>query len=383
MTNKPSAFLIMPFGEEFDPVYTEFIKPLLEEVGFSVERADDIESQQNILRDIVEKIATSDLIVADLTSANPNVFYELGLAHAFKKPVILMTQSLEEVPFDLKSYPLLEYNTHFAHIGTAKEKLNSKARGFLEERIRFGSPVTDFYSGRVEPIQDTDRGGSNTVGKEDQGSTDNTVNDLHGRGNSPIQGVETDGANTTSADDRGLLDHQIALTDGYTRIAEIIKGVTGEMQYLTTDMEKTTDEFRQISANPNPSSPSALRRGSRQLAERIAKFNSLLKEANAEYTSIAEDTEDSLEFVLSFQLGQSQVSNARIEEQIASLRTLESGATKARNSYLELAEKMDGLPRLERRLNREVTRASDEVRVMAGNLDRTIASISRALKRYT
>ena len=55
MTNKLSAFLIMPFDEEFDAVYTGFIKPVLEGTGFSVDRADDIESQQNILRDVLEK----------------------------------------------------------------------------------------------------------------------------------------------------------------------------------------------------------------------------------------------------------------------------------------------------------------------------------------
>ena len=59
-----------------------------------------------------------------------NVFYELGLAHALKKPVILITQSISDVPFDLKSYRLLEYSTHFGRIEIAKERLNHYADGF-------------------------------------------------------------------------------------------------------------------------------------------------------------------------------------------------------------------------------------------------------------
>ena len=100
MEYKPLAFVIMPFEDQFTTVFSHFIKPILEELGFNVERADDIENQRNILRDIVENIHNSALIIADLTTANANVFYELGLAHALRKPVILMTQSIEEVPFD-------------------------------------------------------------------------------------------------------------------------------------------------------------------------------------------------------------------------------------------------------------------------------------------
>ena len=92
----------MPFDKEFEGVYLGFIKPVLTDAGFAVDRADDIESQQNILRDIIEKIDQSNLVIADLTGDNPNVFYELGLAHALRKPVILITQRVADVPFRLE-----------------------------------------------------------------------------------------------------------------------------------------------------------------------------------------------------------------------------------------------------------------------------------------
>ena len=56
MSNKPSAFVIMPLDEALKPVYELLIRPILEEEGFDVERADDIESQQNILKDILNKV---------------------------------------------------------------------------------------------------------------------------------------------------------------------------------------------------------------------------------------------------------------------------------------------------------------------------------------
>ena len=95
-------------------------------------RAKEIEGQNNILRDVIEGIARSDLIIADLTDANANVFYELGIAHTLGRPVILVTQSVKDLPFDLKSYRALEYDAIFPCIEEAKKRLSQLAMGFLE-----------------------------------------------------------------------------------------------------------------------------------------------------------------------------------------------------------------------------------------------------------
>ena len=352
MSDKRSAFVIMPFDEEFEAVYTDFIKNVLEGAGLNVDRADDIESQQNILRDIVEQIDKSDLIIADLTGVNPNVFYELGIAHAFRKPVILLTQSIDEVPFDLKSYRLLEYSTHFARIDESKEQLARYAKGFLGGEIQFGSPVTDFHQGGIPSGQ----------------------------------AIESTQADELDEDDLGYLDHVIALNEGYSRIAEIVSGVTDDQQVLTRHMETTSKELNRIAANPNASTPTAARNVSRRLAKRMAHFNSQLKKANAEYASVAQGTEDSLEFLVSFQLEHSQATESSSDEQMASLlnilQDLKAKAVGARDAYLGMEETMAQLPRVERHLNRDVTQGRREILAMAGNFDKTIASISRVLRNY-
>lgn len=338
----------MPFDEEFTPIYAHFIKPVLEKVGFSVERADDIESQQNILRDVVEKINTGALIVADLTGANPNVFYELGLAHAFGKPVLLITQSIEEVPFDLRSYRLLEYATHFAKIEKAKENLENYAEGFLAGKVRFGSPVSDFSQNRAGPSYQS----------------------------------EAIGDTSKDEDERGYFDHIIDLTNGYEAITGVIEGVGEDLHALTQSLASSTEDFRRIGANESDSSPAAARRVSREIAARISTFNTRLKKANGQYTTILQGTEDSLEFVLSFQGELAADSKSDIETFLTTLRNLLSASKEGRDSFISLADEMDALPKLERRLNREVAKGSQEVRIMANNIDRTIASIERALERY-
>ena len=81
MTNKFKAFVIIPFEDEFDAIFDKLIKPPLEEIGYEVFKADSLLDQQNILRDIIRGIETADLIIAEITTPNPNVFYELGLSH--------------------------------------------------------------------------------------------------------------------------------------------------------------------------------------------------------------------------------------------------------------------------------------------------------------
>jgi len=107
---KPKCFVIMPFGGWFDKYYTEVYKPAIIEAGFDPQRADDLYRPGNIVNDIWNYTKAADVILADLTSKNPNVFYELGLAHAITKPAVLITASMEDVPFDLRSLRVIEYN---------------------------------------------------------------------------------------------------------------------------------------------------------------------------------------------------------------------------------------------------------------------------------
>ena len=128
----PSVFVLMPFDKKFDSVYSDVIKEVLEREGFKVERASNIQNLRNVMRDVIQGIVDSDLIVADLTSSNANVFYELCIAHVLEKPAILITQSPpEEVPFDLRQNRVITYSTHFDAIDKVKKELAEYARRFL------------------------------------------------------------------------------------------------------------------------------------------------------------------------------------------------------------------------------------------------------------
>lgn len=106
------CFIVMPFGpEELTDVYEYFVKPSIEtNCGLRCERGDDVFGSSAIMDDIRRSIERARLVVADLTSRNPNVFYEVGIAHALNKEVLLLSQSMSDVPFDLRHLRVLVYD---------------------------------------------------------------------------------------------------------------------------------------------------------------------------------------------------------------------------------------------------------------------------------
>jgi hypothetical protein len=102
------ATSMMPFSGEFSAVY-QTIKSTLEAEGFECKRADDFWLHAHILHDILELICTAKLVISDLSGKNPNVFYEVGIAHTLGKEVILISQSMDDVPFDLRALRCITY----------------------------------------------------------------------------------------------------------------------------------------------------------------------------------------------------------------------------------------------------------------------------------
>jgi hypothetical protein len=98
----------MPFAQEFSPIYDDHIDPVCASVGLAPLRADGIFSNNPIMDDIRDSVASAKVIVADLTNNNPNVFYEVGICHAIGKPVVLISQS-ENIPFDLRHLRCILY----------------------------------------------------------------------------------------------------------------------------------------------------------------------------------------------------------------------------------------------------------------------------------
>jgi hypothetical protein len=126
---KPFVFVLMPFSDAFTDVYELGIKAACEDAGAYCERVDEQIFEGNILDRVYNQIAKADIIVAEMTGRNANVFYETGYAHALNKRVILLTQNADDIPFDLKPYPHIVYGSK---ISVLKSQLLTRIRWCIE-----------------------------------------------------------------------------------------------------------------------------------------------------------------------------------------------------------------------------------------------------------
>ena len=138
-TESDLCFVLMPFDDVQDVqrVYIEYVKPTVEKCGLRCVRADDIYSVSGIMQSIWEAINKSRVIIAEMSNRNPNVFYELGIAHILGKPVIMITQSMDDVPFDLKHLRCIKYEYKPHAIGHFQSALTGTLTTILQ------TPVTD------------------------------------------------------------------------------------------------------------------------------------------------------------------------------------------------------------------------------------------------
>lgn len=122
------CFVLMPFTIGFTNQWELAIKVAIENIGMKPWRGDEKSLGSNIIiQDVTKCIYKADIIVADVTGLNPNVMYELGLAHAAKKPVVIITQNESEIPFDVSHIRYLTYD-----INNLKKLQND-----LGERLRY------------------------------------------------------------------------------------------------------------------------------------------------------------------------------------------------------------------------------------------------------
>lgn len=129
----PSVFVVMPFDEKFDDIYYFGIRGAVEDANMICERADEIIHSGGIIELIEEKICEADIIVADMTDQDPNVFYEVGIAHIMKKPVALLVQNVKDIPFDLRNKNHIVYG---GKIKLLREKLCKLLEKMKEDFIK-------------------------------------------------------------------------------------------------------------------------------------------------------------------------------------------------------------------------------------------------------
>ncbi len=164
----PHAFVVMPFGKkkgandvlyDFNAIYEELIKPALILAGFEPFRADEATQSGDILTDMFQELLLADLVVCDLSIDNANVFYEVGIRHAFRKRGVIHIQSGRAyMPFDIFNVRTLPYHTtpegapDPAHLEKDRQAIARLARDtYNSDREAVHSPIFNLLPGLPEP----------------------------------------------------------------------------------------------------------------------------------------------------------------------------------------------------------------------------------------
>lgn len=146
---KKKCFVLMSFAEQYKEIYQEVYKPVCSKNGINCWRVDEISRPGSITRDIVEGILDADIVIADLTSKNPNVFYELGIAHSIGNKTIMTSQSLQDVPFDIANYRVLLYEQSIKGSKKLATDLEKAIGDLLAALDRTNNPLQDALSHRT------------------------------------------------------------------------------------------------------------------------------------------------------------------------------------------------------------------------------------------
>lgn len=150
MNKSRKCYVIMPFQEKYILTYKEAIRPAINQAAhdrkeeWSCLRSDEIHVPGSITKEIVTSLHTADLVIADLTGHNPNVFYELGVVHSAGRPTIMITQQIQELPFDINTYRVHPYTAADDGLSKLRDYLYRTILDVLAHRKSLTNPVLDF-----------------------------------------------------------------------------------------------------------------------------------------------------------------------------------------------------------------------------------------------
>lgn len=342
------AFVLMPFAPDFDDVFSFIIRAPLEAEGFTVERADEPRGTRNIMHDVVQGIAAADLIVADLTGANPNVYYELGIAHALGRRTILLSQDLDDVPFDLRAYRVVTYSTHFARVAEATETLRKTAQGAKDGSLHFGSPVSDFAATRPQAPSISPA--------------------------APIEDLKPEVSTSHESEEIGFLDCVVDVQEGMSAINKVVVQMGERFESLNPHILLAKDKLEGAAKHE----PAQARVAVRELANAMDEYTRWLKPANAEYRQGLARLAAGLDNLFAIDLSGLDISKADLV-QLREVLTMLGGTVQAAASMSNgLIDVVGSLPRIEKEFNRAKRVFLDETGTTRDSLQQTVAVLLRA-----
>lgn len=345
---KIKVFVIMPFTDDFFESY-EMIK---EHFGndFEFSHAGDEDNQQNILADIIPPIYSADVILADLTGLNPNVMYELGIAHSFNKKTIMITRdNLSSLPFDLKQYRAKDYSTHFKKFFELITYLEKNLVGAKDGSVIFNNPVGDFLDkNNIEPQQLFIR-----------------------------NSIEVD----IPDGEKGFLDFLAEIEEDTEKMTNDLQAMTSEMETMSNGMNSCTKEIERVQKNGGSGTASFVRKQSKKVAGFIDTFSKELKVHNDTLSSLWLKIEKNTLGLIENDITAREENRESMIEYIKALHNMQVSIISSNISVRELKETSLKNIGLERSMNQSIRFLDADLSSYIEITEQMSTSISRIIEK--
>ena len=356
MDKKPIVFVVMPFNEDFSALFNHLKEEF--ENKFVFTNAGDLDNQQNILKDIVEGIETASIVIADLTNLNPNVFYELGLAHAMNKKTIIITQDLSELPFDLKSYRAIEYSLQFNKLPKLVTELEKLLPGAIDGTVKFGNPVSDYSSGSFF-IEKT----NNTVSIDNPSSDEGEVQEVEGS--------------------KGFIDFIADIEENNVLINSELEGISSDMNEMSESVEYSVQEINRVKSQSGKGNNTAsfVRSVCRKLSLSVEAFSNTFSERTTKIEEYWANVENSYLSLLEDKHIRTDNNIAALKQNIPELEGLLEVIDNTDESMGGFKNSMEDCLGLERKLTQAITGLIAQTENYLSFTERMSSSIERICTR--
>lgn len=342
---KLRVFMIMPFQEQFLGLYDMLKNKLGDKYEFS--NAGDLDNQQSILQDIVTGIADAEVIIADVTGLNPNVFYELGLCHALDKKVILITQDISELPFDIRSYRVVEYTTEFWKTDQIIEKIEKNLEGAKDGSVQYGNPIKDFYP--------KDNMKTNNITYENNEDFDE--------------------------EEKGFLDYIADIDNDTNELTNELNKMTEEQNEMTKQMELATNEINRVAKSPASGNASFIRNITRKVGNSIQDFSNKIKNHNTEYEKIWRRIENNFLDLIDNKYMENQANKEGLIKSLVGLYSMKTAIVESNLKIERMISSLTSIKGMERKLTQSVNSLEEQMKTYIFIMESANSSIDRIINK--
>lgn len=348
MSGKVKVFVIMPFSDDFFESY-EMLKAHFED-SFDFTHAGDEDNQQNILADIIPPIYNTDIVIADLTGLNPNVMYELGIAHSFNKKTIVITRDeISKLPFDLRQYRAKDYSTHFKKFNELIQYLEKNLNGALDGSVIYSNPVADFLEkNKIDP--------------------------------QTLFSKETIDINIEESE-KGFIDFLADIEEDTGKMTENINGMVSEMQTMSSGMDKCTKEIERVKKTGGTGTASFVQKQTRKVADCIEVFSKQLKGRTAENASLWGKIEKNILGLMENQYAAKDENKESLVEYLKELHNMQMTVGTSNQSIKTLKQALLNNLGIQRNLNQSIRFLYEDLTTYLTMMEQIDASINRILDK--